>query len=86
QLLTARIALVASDFFGNLEAGETTNSERAGAAPLAPALAFNARMAPALTETLDDWITASTLPGSDGLYFLGAFERRITFYSQQVRA
>lgn len=78
--------MVASDFFGNLEAGETTNSERAGAAPLAPALAFNARMAPALTETLDDWITASTLPGSDGLYFLGAFERRITFYSQQVRA
>ena len=26
------------------------------------------------------------LPGSDGLYFLGTFERRITFYSQQVRA
>jgi hypothetical protein len=26
------------------------------------------------------------LPGGDGLYFLGTFERRITFYSQQVRA
>lgn len=37
-------------------------------------------------DRLNDWITASTLPGSDGLYFLGTFERRITFYSQQVRA
>ncbi|NEH61396.1 ABC-three component system protein [Rhizobium ruizarguesonis] len=39
-----------------------------------------------ITDPLNDWITASTLPGSDGLYFLGTFERRITFYSQQVRA
>lgn len=37
-------------------------------------------------DPLDEWITASTLPGSEGLYFLGTFERRITFYSQQVRA
>jgi hypothetical protein len=39
-----------------------------------------------MVGSLDDWITASTLPGSEGLYFLGTFERRITFYSQQVRA
>ncbi len=39
-----------------------------------------------IADTLNEWITASTLPGSDGIYFLGTFERRITFYSQQVRA
>ncbi|QPC95759.1 ABC-three component system protein [Mesorhizobium sp. INR15] len=43
-------------------------------------------MAAALPDTLDDWITVGSLPGSEGLYFLGTFERRITFYSQQVRA
>ncbi|GJH26979.1 ABC-three component system protein [Caballeronia novacaledonica] len=32
-----------------------------------------------------DWINAATAPGGDGVYFLGAFDRRITFYSQQVR-
>jgi hypothetical protein len=37
-------------------------------------------------DELDDWIASSMLAGSDGLYFVGAFERRITFYSQQVRA
>ncbi|MFG1267618.1 ABC-three component system protein [Xanthobacter sp. DSM 14520] len=37
-------------------------------------------------DPLADWITTSSLPGSEGLYFLGTFERRITFYSQQVRA
>ena len=37
-------------------------------------------------DSLDDWIASSTLPASGGLYFLGTFERRITFYSQQVRA
>lgn len=46
----------------------------------------NARMAVPPEDTLDDWIETSSLPGSDGLYFLGTFERRITFYSQQVRA
>ncbi len=39
-----------------------------------------------IADPLNDWITASTLPGSEGLFFLGTFERRITFYSQQVRA
>ncbi|WP_186057775.1 ABC-three component system protein [Burkholderia gladioli] len=34
---------------------------------------------------LSDWINAATAPGGDGVYFLGAFDRRITFYSQQVR-
>ncbi|MFL9864034.1 FAD-dependent oxidoreductase [Paraburkholderia fungorum] len=34
---------------------------------------------------LSDWIDAATAPGGDGVYFLGAFDRRITFYSQQVR-
>ncbi|KAK48600.1 hypothetical protein BG58_30690 [Caballeronia jiangsuensis] len=34
---------------------------------------------------LTDWIDAATAPGADGVYFLGAFDRRITFYSQQVR-
>lgn len=32
-----------------------------------------------------DWISAATAPDGDGVYFLGAFDRRITFYSQQVR-
>lgn len=54
---------------------------------MARALAFHhASMATAPTDTLDDWIETSSLPGSEGLYFLGTFERRITFYSQQVRA
>lgn len=39
-----------------------------------------------IADPLNDWITASALPGSEGLYFIGTFERRITFYSQQVRA
>jgi hypothetical protein len=34
---------------------------------------------------LSDWINAATAPGGNGVYFLGAFDRRITFYSQQVR-
>lgn len=34
---------------------------------------------------LSDWIKAAAAPGGDGIYFLGAFDRRITFYSQQVR-
>ena len=34
---------------------------------------------------LSDWIDAAAAPGGDGVYFLGAFDRRITFYSQQVR-
>ncbi|MDI7065771.1 FAD-dependent oxidoreductase, partial [Klebsiella pneumoniae] len=34
---------------------------------------------------LSDWINAAAAPGADGVYFLGAFDRRITFYSQQVR-
>ncbi|USX10669.1 MULTISPECIES: ABC-three component system protein [Burkholderiaceae] len=34
---------------------------------------------------LSDWINAAAAPGGDGVYFLGAFDRRITFYSQQVR-
>ena len=38
------------------------------------------------TDPLDDWIASSTHAACDGLYFLGTFERRITFYSQQVRA
>jgi len=43
-------------------------------------------MALPTADTLGDWIEVSSLPGSEGLYFLGTFERRITFYSQQVRA
>jgi len=35
--------------------------------------------------SLSDWINAAAAPGGDGVYFLGAFDRRITFYSQQVR-
>lgn len=34
---------------------------------------------------LSEWINAATAPSCDGVYFLGAFDRRITFYSQQVR-
>ncbi|BDU21578.1 ABC-three component system protein [Dyella sp. GSA-30] len=34
---------------------------------------------------LSDWINAASAPRGDGVYFLGAFDRRITFYSQQVR-
>jgi hypothetical protein len=37
-------------------------------------------------DSLGNWIEMSSLPGSDGLFFLGTCERRITFYSQQVRA
>jgi len=33
-----------------------------------------------------DWLNLARAPGFDRLYFLGAPERRITFYSQQVRA
>lgn len=34
---------------------------------------------------LSDWINVATAPDGNGVYFLGAFDRRITFYSQQVR-
>ncbi|MCJ2130620.1 ABC-three component system protein [Methylobacterium sp. E-045] len=34
----------------------------------------------------DDWIRAAGDPADSGLHFVGAFDRRITFYSQQVRA
>lgn len=34
---------------------------------------------------LTDCINAAAAPHGDGVYFLGAFDRRITFYSQQVR-
>ncbi|MEZ2127619.1 MULTISPECIES: ABC-three component system protein [unclassified Sinorhizobium] len=37
-------------------------------------------------ENLDHWLSSATIPGVDGLYFVGTFDRRITFYSQQVRA
>ncbi|MDW9636049.1 hypothetical protein GYB73_08655 [Sinorhizobium meliloti] len=73
--------MVASDFSRNLEVGE----QQIESNEQAPRACRYVRMT-ATTDTLDDWITASTLPGSDGLYFLGTFERRITFYSQQVRA
>lgn len=33
----------------------------------------------------DDWITAANAPADPDLYFIGTFDRRITFYSQQVR-
>ena len=36
--------------------------------------------------TLEDWLALACHPDQTGLYFLGACERRITFYSQQVRA
>lgn len=32
------------------------------------------------------WLSLSGDPADEGLYFVGALERRITFYSQQVRA
>jgi hypothetical protein len=34
----------------------------------------------------DDWLLATGCPADSGLYFVGSFDRRITFYSQQVRA
>ncbi|PIB92748.1 ABC-three component system protein [Caulobacter sp. FWC2] len=34
----------------------------------------------------DDWFALSGSPQDPGLHFIGAFDRRITFYSQQVRA
>lgn len=39
-----------------------------------------------IPTTFNDWLSASSVPIHDGLYFLGACNRRITFYSQQVRA
>lgn len=35
--------------------------------------------------SLSECINAATAPHGEGVYFLGAFDRRITFYSQQVR-
>lgn len=37
-------------------------------------------------KNLNDWLSSATVPGVDGLYFVGTFDRRITFYSQQIRA
>jgi hypothetical protein len=34
----------------------------------------------------DDWLVSAGNPADSGLYFVGTFDRRITFYSQQVRA
>ena len=34
----------------------------------------------------DDWLLAAGSPADSGLHFVGAFDQRITFYSQQVRA
>lgn len=34
----------------------------------------------------DDWLLLAGNPADSGLHFVGAFDRRITFYSQQVRA
>lgn len=34
----------------------------------------------------NDWLALAGSPLDPGLYFVGAYERRITFYSQQVRA
>jgi hypothetical protein len=34
----------------------------------------------------DDWLLLSGNPADAGLHFVGTFDRRITFYSQQVRA
>lgn len=34
----------------------------------------------------DEWIALSNHPDDPGLFFLGPYERRITFFSQQVRA
>src|SRR4051812_40314480 len=33
-----------------------------------------------------DWLLATGNPADSGLHFVGLFDRRITFYSQQVRA
>jgi hypothetical protein len=49
-------------------------------------VSHKAQMAVSSTDPLAEWIATSSLPGSEGLYFIGACERRITFYSQQVRA
>jgi hypothetical protein len=38
------------------------------------------------TLVLDQWFAESCVSTSSGLYFLGLYNRRITFYSQQVRA
>lgn len=37
-------------------------------------------------DNLEHWLFSATVPSADGLYFVGTFDRRITFYSQQVRA
>ncbi|WP_428412766.1 ABC-three component system protein [Pararhizobium sp.] len=37
-------------------------------------------------DNLNNWMTSGTIPGVEGLYFVGTLDRRITFYSQQVRA
>ncbi|MEQ8286552.1 ABC-three component system protein [Thalassospira sp.] len=34
----------------------------------------------------EDWLQSAGIPEDEGLYFVGTFDRRITFYSQQVRA
>ena len=34
----------------------------------------------------DDWLLLAGNPADSGLHFVGTFDRRITFYSQQVRA
>ncbi|WP_339692404.1 ABC-three component system protein [uncultured Parasphingorhabdus sp.] len=34
----------------------------------------------------DDWLLLAGSPADTGLHFVGTFDRRITFYSQQVRA
>src|SRR5258708_20712167 len=34
----------------------------------------------------DDWLLMAGYPPDSGLYFVGTFDRRITFYSQQVRS
>ncbi len=36
--------------------------------------------------TRDDIIAASRVPNTDGIFFLGCFESRVTLYAQQVRA
>jgi hypothetical protein len=38
------------------------------------------------TLPFDDWLALAGEPADAGLYFVGTFDRRITFYSQQVRA
>ncbi|MBX4996127.1 hypothetical protein ABID08_006140 [Rhizobium binae] len=37
-------------------------------------------------NNLEHWISSASIPSAEGLYFVGTFDRRITFYSQQVRA